>query len=111
MPARPCSPIFSSSERKIVGVSNISKPLVLAVEILSPATRRKDLLLKRSKYEDAGVPSYWVVDPVQPSFTAHELTGGRYRTAAQAAGGRVAHVQQPFPVQVTPAELVTQQPS
>jgi len=36
---------------------------LLAVEILSPSTRRFDLTVKRSRYESAGVPSYWVVDP------------------------------------------------
>src|SRR6478752_9032633 len=32
-----------------VEIKNITRPLVLAVEILSPSTRRKDLFLKRSK--------------------------------------------------------------
>jgi Uma2 family endonuclease len=31
----------------------------LVVEVLSPSTRRVDLLLKRSRYEAAGVPAYW----------------------------------------------------
>jgi Uma2 family endonuclease len=43
-----------------IELANIRKPLVLAVEVLSPSTRRKDLVLKRSKYQDAGVSSYWV---------------------------------------------------
>ena len=36
----------------------------LCVEILSPSTRSKDQLLKRYKYEKAGVKEFWVVDPV-----------------------------------------------
>jgi Uma2 family endonuclease len=61
-----------------VEAKNVRKPLVLAVEVLSPSSRRKDLVLKRSKYEDVGVASYWVVDPEEPSVVVHELRDGRY---------------------------------
>src|SRR6476659_10887137 len=53
-----------------VEIKNITRPLILAVEILSPSTRRKDLFLKRSKYQDAGVQSYWTIDPEAPSILA-----------------------------------------
>ena len=33
------------------------------IEILSPSTRSKDLLLKSYKYHAAGVHEYWIVDP------------------------------------------------
>ena len=33
------------------------------VEVLSPTTRRRDLVQKRALYLDAGVPEYWVIDP------------------------------------------------
>jgi len=36
---------------------------ILIVEILSPYTRRRDHLQKRSLYIDAGVEEYWIVDP------------------------------------------------
>ena len=35
----------------------------LALEILSPSTRSKDMLLKLYKYQNAGVKEYWIVDP------------------------------------------------
>lgn len=35
----------------------------LCIEILSPSTRSKDMLLKRYKYERAHVREFWVVDP------------------------------------------------
>ena len=35
----------------------------LVIEVLSGATRRRDLGDKRKLYMDAGVPEYWIVDP------------------------------------------------
>ncbi len=35
----------------------------LVIEVLSQSTRRKDKMLKLSKYEAAGVREYWIVDP------------------------------------------------
>jgi Uma2 family endonuclease len=89
-----------------VGVKNITEPLTLAVEILSPSTRRKDMVLKRSKYEDAGVASYWIVDPAVPSFVAYDLVAGTYVEAARASGSDTADVTLPFAVSVVPSTLV-----
>lgn len=89
-----------------VGVANVTAPLVLAVEVLSPSTRRKDQVLKRSKYEDAGVLSYWIVDPKEPSLLALDLVEGRYVTGASAAGEAVAHCRLPFPVDGVPSDIV-----
>ena len=36
--------------------------LILAVEVLSPSTRRTDHGKKRDLYQDKGVPEYWIVD-------------------------------------------------
>jgi Uma2 family endonuclease len=38
------------------------KHLLLAVEILSPSSRRRDLVIKRDLYRRYGVEEYWVVD-------------------------------------------------
>lgn len=35
----------------------------LVVEILSPSTRARDRGIKRERYEAAGVPEYWILDP------------------------------------------------
>lgn len=43
----------------------------LAVEILSPSTRSKDMILKLYKYEKAGVREYWIVDPEHRTVTVH----------------------------------------
>lgn len=36
--------------------------LLLAVEVLSPSTRRTDRYQKRALYQDEKVPNYWIVD-------------------------------------------------
>jgi Uma2 family endonuclease len=54
--------------------------LTLAVEILSPGTRRADRIVKRALFADEGVPEYWIVDADQcaierwtPTASAAEL--------------------------------------
>ncbi len=37
----------------------------LVIEILSPSTAQRDLILKLGKYRKAGVREYWIVDPKQ----------------------------------------------
>jgi Uma2 family endonuclease len=73
---------------------------LLAVEFLSPSTRSQDLLLKRARYERAGIPSYWVVDPDAGEAVISELDQqGRYLDVAR---GRLRDadlaVVRPFPV-------------
>jgi Uma2 family endonuclease len=38
------------------------RTLLLVVEVLSPSTARADRFTKRHRYQDAGVPLYWIVD-------------------------------------------------
>ncbi|MGH3443998.1 MAG: Uma2 family endonuclease, partial [Nocardioidaceae bacterium] len=79
---------------------------LLAVEVLSPSTRRVDRTLKRARYEAAGAPSYWVVDPDVPSLTAWNLRGGRYVETAHVTGEQEYAATLPYPVRVSPAQLL-----
>ncbi len=47
----------------VVGELNLTGAPDLAVEILSPGSRGKDLEIKRKIYARFGVQEYWVVDP------------------------------------------------
>lgn len=38
------------------------RDLPLVIEVLSPSTARADRMLKRRRYQEAGVPLYWIVD-------------------------------------------------
>lgn len=44
------------------------------VEILSPSTRSKDMVLKLNKYLHAGVKEYWIVDPKNRKVLVYDLT-------------------------------------
>jgi Uma2 family endonuclease len=80
-------------------------PPLLAVEVLSPSTRRVDLLLKRDRLQEAGVASYWLVDPDEPSVLVLELQDGAYVEVARGAGADVVDVTRPFPVRIVPRDL------
>ena len=73
-----------------------SVPPLLVVEVLSPSTRRRDVLGKWNVYAEAGVPSYWLVDPVEPSLSVLTLTDGLYVETARVTGDEPLTVQQPF---------------
>jgi Uma2 family endonuclease len=70
---------------------------LLVVEVLSPSTRTVDLVLKRRVLEEAGVPSYWLVEPDDGVVTVLELQDGAYREVAR---GPDVTVERPFPVRV-----------
>ena len=79
---------------------------LLAIEVLSPSTRRVDLTLKRSRFEAAGCPSYWAVDPEEPSVTVWQLQGQAYVEVAHVAGRQRLDLEAPYPVTIVPAALV-----
>lgn len=89
----------SITDRRIEG------PPVLAIEVLSPSTRHFDLGLKLSRYEAAGCPNYWVIDPAEPSLRAWHLGDDGYQLAAHATGEQVAELTNPWPLHLTPAAL------
>ena len=59
-------------KKKITGVPD------LLVEILSPSTRRRDLALKKHRYERAGVQEYWIVDKDAETVQQFVLRAGKY---------------------------------
>nr|WP_238356096.1 Uma2 family endonuclease [Kribbella italica] len=78
----------------------------LVVEVVSEVTRTIDQVLKRTLYERAGVPAYWLFDPVAQELTVLELAGGKYVEAAVVKGEDPYKTTIPFPVRVTPSKLL-----
>ena len=88
---------------------NLPAAPVLAVEVVSPSSRLKDTTLKKEVYARLGTRFFWLVDPdlEEPAITAWELVGGSgYQRIARALGDESFEVQHPFPVKLTPADLV-----
>ena len=82
--------------------------VLLAVEVVSPSSRRLDRLLKPAVLAEAGVPAYWRVElegPGTPSVTVYELAGTAYREVTTVAAGEAGNVDVPFRVELRPAEL------
>jgi Uma2 family endonuclease len=53
----------------------------LAVEVLSPTTRGRDLTIKRRVYRQFGVGEYWIVDPVRETIEIFRGGGSWFRAA------------------------------
>jgi len=50
---------------------------LLAIEVLSPSTARRDREIKRRKLIEAGVAEVWIVDPATKTVELHTATGRR----------------------------------
>lgn len=65
----------------------------LAVEVLSPSSRRVDRKTKLAIYQEAGVQEYWLVDPLARTVVVYGLSEDRKSYTElhrAAAGGKVA---------------------
>lgn len=80
---------------------------LLAIEVISPSSRGFDLMLKRDRLERAGIPSYWVVDPLDPRLIAWDFRDGRYVEVADVRREESFTATLPYPVSLTPSALVT----
>lgn len=50
----------------------------LIIEILSLSTRKKDMFIKLTKYKEAGVREYWLVDPDKKNVLVYNLEDESY---------------------------------
>ena len=56
----------------------IEGPPDLIVEILSPTSRKRDLVNKAARYAENGVPEYWIVDPDRRAVVVNILRDQAY---------------------------------
>lgn len=79
--------------------------VVLAMEVVSPGSRRLDNVTKLNEYARAGIPYFWIIDPDGgPTLTAYELIDGDYRTVDTVTGR--FDVERPFPLSINIKALV-----
>jgi Uma2 family endonuclease len=50
----------------------------LVVEVVSPDDPQRDLVRKRREYARAGIPEYWIVNPMAEQITVLQLEGSAY---------------------------------
>lgn len=64
-------------------------PPLLAVEIVSLDSIGRDYRYKRSEYAAAGIPEYWIVDPLENRLTILQLQEGLYDEIPQDPSGLI----------------------
>jgi Uma2 family endonuclease len=100
------------ARRKDMTDKELPGPPLLVVEVLSPSTRFADLNTKRPRFERAGTPSFWAIDPAADPEHARLIVwelgdDGLYRQVADVRGAARLDVTAPYPVTVVPAALVS----
>ena len=50
----------------------------LVMEVVSPDDPDRDIRVKRLDYAEAGIPEYWIVNPIDESVTVLTLSNGTY---------------------------------
>ena len=74
--------VVRAERTDIIGPTVITGAPDIVVEALS-SDRNRDLVAKRTLYEQAGVPEYWILDGFSNTLTALDLgDDGRYRERA-----------------------------
>ena len=68
-------------------------------EVLSPSTRKLDLVHKRPIYAAAGVPHLWLIDPVEHILEAFSLHDAKWPL--------IATVEDDDPVRIAPFDAIT----
>jgi Uma2 family endonuclease len=75
----------------------LSLPVALVVEIVSPGSTTNDRVTKRATYAAAGIPAYWIVDPVQGAVTCFVLSERDYLVVAE---GATVALDNPVPLRI-----------
>ena len=71
--------IFVSAARsEVVTTAHAAGAPDLVIEVLTPATRRRDEVLKRDLYETRGVAEYWLIDPEAETVKLLRSAGERF---------------------------------
>ncbi|HSD11333.1 MAG TPA: Uma2 family endonuclease [Candidatus Binatia bacterium] len=79
--------VFVRGDRKsIITEKAIEGAPDVVVEIVSPSSRKQDLVIKARLYSRYRVREYWIVDPDARTLDVLELRGRAYHRAARFAG-------------------------
>ncbi|WP_067497060.1 Uma2 family endonuclease [Actinoplanes sp. TFC3] len=77
--------------------------IALVVEIEAPASRRYDRLLKPALYAEAGITTFWRIEPgPEPVLHTYALLDGGFARQETIHGVDPVRVDAPFPIRVAP---------
>jgi Uma2 family endonuclease len=68
------------------------------LEVISPSTSRRDYFKKLSKYENAGVREYWIVDPYKKQVIVFFFEENIY--------ARIYDLSEPIPINIYEGKLL-----
>jgi Uma2 family endonuclease len=80
-----------------------AEQVVVAIEIVSPGTRKRDRLQKPGLYAAAGIPHYWRIEQNPAHAFAYDLVNGRYHLTADSADELV--LSAPFDIKLPIRDL------
>ena len=92
--------------RELRSGAEVRVPPTLAVEILSPSSRRVDLVAKPEVLAQFQCQHYWVVDPLDPAVSTFRLADGVYAPVTVVRGEELLRTDLPFPVSFRPDDLL-----
>ncbi|MEV4895372.1 Uma2 family endonuclease [Nonomuraea sp. NPDC055795] len=78
--------------------------ILLAVEVVSPSTRARDRSTKPAVYAEAGIPTYWRIEP--EALYVYTLDEGSYAGPEVYKAGEIARLSAPYEVAFDPGDLV-----
>src|SRR5205085_8318607 len=70
--------VFFITAKRVSSLHEPPDAADLAIEVVSDGedNRKRDLVTKRREYADAGIPEYWIVDPVSKTISVLALPAG-----------------------------------
>lgn len=71
--------VITTASQGRVKPTYINGPPDIVVEIVSPDSRNRDRRDKFLEYQAAGVPEYWIIDPLARTIDLYVLRDGKYR--------------------------------
>ncbi|MGH7858659.1 MAG: Uma2 family endonuclease [Candidatus Binatia bacterium] len=88
--------VYITAARKSIVGDRVEGAPDLVVEVLSPATARRDLGEKLKLYAEAGVAEYWLVDPTAKTFQLLENRGGQFEVRLPVDGALLSEAAPGF---------------
>ena len=69
--------VFFITSKRVSWLHQPSEGADLAIEVVSDDNRKRDLVTKQRGYAEAGIPEYWIVDPVSKTISVLALPAGQ----------------------------------